>query len=310
MIVTITMNPSIDISYPLEQFQLNTVNRVNHVKKTAGGKGLNVTRTLKQLNTDVIASGLIGGFLGEQIKAQLNEQGIQHAFSRIAGETRNCIAILHDGKQTEILEKGPKITSEEAENFLKEFKQLVKKADILSFSGSLPEGLSKDFYIQMIKICNEQNKPVVLDCSGESLEYVLKGTEKPLLIKPNVEELSGLLNKKLPEDLNEFRSILDQPIFSGLEWIVVSMGGQWAFAKHQENFYQVKIPKIEVKNPVGSGDVTVAGLTYALSENKSDLEVLKIANTLGMLNAQEAETGGVNMDHFDDLSKQIEIIKF
>ena len=73
MILTITMNPSIDISYPLDDFKLDTVNRVKNVRKTAGGKGLNVTRILKQLDAEVVASGLIGGFLGEEIKKRFDE---------------------------------------------------------------------------------------------------------------------------------------------------------------------------------------------------------------------------------------------
>lgn len=118
MILTITMNPSIDISYPLETFKLDTVNRVRNVRKTAGGKGLNVTRILKQLDTEVIASGLIGGFLGEEIKKDLTQNEIAHDFLPISGETRNCIAVLHDGKQTKILENGPVITEQEVRAFL------------------------------------------------------------------------------------------------------------------------------------------------------------------------------------------------
>ncbi len=116
MIVTITMNPSVDISYPLEHFQLDTVNRVSKVRKTAGGKGLNVTR-VQQLGADVLASGLLGGELGDAIQHELTSAGIKHAFSPISGKTRNCIAILHEGKQTEILEQGPVISASEAKTF-------------------------------------------------------------------------------------------------------------------------------------------------------------------------------------------------
>ena len=133
MILTITMNPSIDISYPLETFKLDTVNRVRNVRKTAGGKGLNVTRILKQLDTEVIASGLICGFLGEEIKKDLTQNEIAHDFLPISGETRNCIAVLHEGKQTEILENGPVITEQEARAFLQHFEKLAVKAEIISF---------------------------------------------------------------------------------------------------------------------------------------------------------------------------------
>src|SRR5699024_8956086 len=107
MILTITLNPSVDISYKLDRFGIDQVNRVQDVSKTAGGKGLNVTRVLHQLQEDVAASGFLGGSLGDFILKQLGNLGMRDFFTPIDGETRNCIAVIHEGKQTEILEGGP-----------------------------------------------------------------------------------------------------------------------------------------------------------------------------------------------------------
>ena len=307
MILTITMNPSIDISYPLETFKLDTVNRVRNVRKTAGGKGLNVTRILKQLDTEVIASGLIGGFLGEEIKKDLTQNEIAHDFLPISGETRNCIAVLHEGKQTEILENGPVITEQEARAFLQHFEKLAVKAEIISFSGSLPEGLSTDFYRQMLQVC--QPKPVVLYCSGKAIREVLLGSVKPKLIKPNTEELASLLGQEISTELSDLKAALSDSMFDEIEWIVVSMGGDGAFAKHHGTFYRVTIPKIDVVNPVGSGDATVAGLTAAIQQGLSDEAVLKQGNVLGMLNAQEATTGYVQLANYQKLYDQILVEK-
>ncbi|MFL2094835.1 tagatose-6-phosphate kinase [Marinilactibacillus psychrotolerans] len=310
MIVTITMNPSIDVSYQLDSLKIDSINRVAKTSKTAGGKGLNVTRVLKQIGADVTASGLMGGFLGEQIKKELNTLNVKHAFSPINDEIRNCIAILHEGKQTEILESGPVISLQEGNQFLKHFEQLIQQASVVSFSGSLPLGLPKNFYAEMIKICNSKNKDVLLDCSGEGLKRILNGSEKPLLIKPNIEELSSVLGRKIMNDLAAIKAALMSPLFSDIEWIVVSMGSQGAVAKHKDTFYKVVIPKVEVKNPVGSGDATVAGLAFGLSEGKSDEEILKIGNALGILNAQEAMTGYVDMTKFEKTMDQIEVLTF
>lgn len=307
MIVTLTMNPSIDISYPLEHFQLNEVNRVQKVTKTPGGKGLNVTRVLHQLKDDVLASGLIGGTLGKSIQEELNKMDISHDFFQIKGETRNCIAILHEGMQTEILESGPEISVHEAENFLTTFEQLVNQGDIFVFSGSLPKGLDKNFYSQMITLCQKKNKKVILDCSGETLKASITGENKPFLIKPNTSELSELLGKKIPKDLKVLKEELSASLFSGIPWIVVSLGEDGAFAKHENKFYKVDIPKISVVNPVGSGDSTIAGLASGIYHGESDEDVLKKANVLGMLNAQETLTGHVNLNHYDQLFKQIKV---
>ncbi|MCI1903062.1 MAG: tagatose-6-phosphate kinase [Enterococcaceae bacterium] len=305
MIVTLTMNPSIDISYPLETFKLNTVNRVKNVSKTAGGKGLNVTRVLHEAGEDVVASGLLGGFLGEEIKYDLDQAGIKHSFSPISGQTRNCIAVLHEGKQTEILEAGPTISSEEIEQFIIHYKELLQKAKVMSFSGSLPAGLPVDFYSRLIGLAKSEDVPIVLDASGKTLEAALKGFAKPTVIKPNAEELSALLGHAVTADPDALKKELQDPLFRGVKWIVVSLGADGAFAKVADKFYKVDIPKIEVVNPVGSGDSTVAGLTSGIFREESVELVLKKANTLGMLNAQQAETGHVDMDNYQKLFDQI-----
>ncbi|MEO1769906.1 tagatose-6-phosphate kinase [Candidatus Enterococcus ferrettii] len=309
MIVTITMNPSIDISYPLESFQLNTVNRLSNTRKTAGGKGLNVTRVLKQLNHEVIASGLLGGYVGEGIKAELNAASISHQFAEISGNTRNCIAILHEGKQTEILESGPIIQAEEVQSFLTQLDDLIPTAEVLTISGSLPQGVPEDFYVEVIKRCNDFEKPVVLDCSGKALQQVLSSPYKPCLIKPNQEELSELLGISL-EDPASIKNALMNDLFTGIQWVVISLGAQGAVAKHQDTFYRVTIPKIDVENPVGSGDATVAGFAAAIAEGKDAKALLKRGNVLGMLNAQEAVTGAVNLANYQQLFDQIEVTTF
>ena len=304
MILTVTLNPSIDISYPLEELKLDTVNRVSEVSKTAGGKGLNVTRVLAESGETVGATGFVGGTNGQFIKTHL-PRDVQSFFYDILGDTRNCIAILHEGNQTEILEAGPEIIRTEALGFLHHFKLLMPTADVIAISGSLPTGLPVDYYASLIEIAKEAGRKVVLDSSGKSLEAVLHSPFKPTVIKPNREELSQLLGRDVSADFEDLKEVLKDPLFEGIEWIIVSLGVDGAFAKHGDSFYKVDIPKIEVVNPVGSGDSTVAGISAALSSGKDDAALLTHAMVLGMLNAQEKMTGHVNMAHYDDLYQNI-----
>ncbi|HEL0025742.1 TPA: tagatose-6-phosphate kinase [Streptococcus equi subsp. zooepidemicus] len=307
MILTVTLNPSIDISYPLEALALDRVNRVEAVQKTAGGKGLNVTRVLAEAGQSVMATGFIGGKLGDFVIHQLQEQGISNQFFKIKGETRNCIAVLHEGMQTEILEAGPYIDMDEAEGFLNHMSIIAKQFDVLTFSGSLPKGLTAHYYQDLITMARAYGSKVVLDCSGALLKAVLASKDKPTVIKPNLEELEDLIGQPVTLDEERLISLLSQPLFEGIEWIIVSLGAQGAFAKHHNRFYRVTIPKIEVVNPVGSGDATVAGIAWALAEGDDDETLLKKANVLGMLNAQETRTGHVNMAHFDELFDRIQV---
>ena len=193
MILTVTLNPSIDVSYPLDHLKIDTVNRVKTVRKTAGGKGLNVSRVIHMLDHKITATGFIGGYFGKWLENQLDQDGIAHDFFPINAETRSSIAVLHDGgKQTEILEPGPTIAEEDAQKFLNHFDALLDKSDLITISGSMPQGLPTDYYTQMIAHAGKKNVKVLLDTSGATLKSALEAPVKPLLIKPNEEELAGL----------------------------------------------------------------------------------------------------------------------
>jgi tagatose 6-phosphate kinase len=298
MILAVTMNPSVDIAYHIHDFKLDAVNRVANVRKTAGGKGLNVARVISQMEEEVLATGVLGGTIGDYIVQELNKSHISNDFLKIEKESRNCIAILHEGMQTEILESGPTLTSEEGKDFLDKFEGLLAKVSLVTISGSLPKGLPMDFYQQMIAISQRKGIPVILDSSGEPLRAALLHKEKPFAIKPNITELSQLLNVKVDSRISSLKQALDHEWFKGIEWIVVSMGGDGAFVRHGTEEYRITLPKIGVVNPVGSGDAVVAGLAVALNRKQSVESVLRTAMTTGMLNTMEAGTGSIKMAKF------------
>ncbi|MDD7758205.1 hexose kinase [Aerococcus suis] len=308
MILTVTLNPSIDVSYPLDQLNLDTVNRVDKVSKTPGGKGLNVTRVLKTLDADVKATGVLGGHFGEYIESKLDEVEINHQFSKIDGETRFCIAILHEGNQTEVLEKGPEIDEEDIYHFKDAFRDLVSHATTITMSGSMLKGFPSDTYSELIAIANDYGRKVLLDTSGDSLLQSLKGDHKPYLIKPNTEELEGLVNENIdPKNTDQLKEVLSNSLFDGVEMIVVTLGGDGALVKYQDKFYQVIVPKINPVNPVGSGDSTIAGLAYAIDEGKDFSEIIKTGMTCGVLNTLNEKTGAIDMNQFDTFFDQINV---
>lgn len=310
-ILAVTMNPSIDVQYPLDHLKLDDVNRVTTVRKTAGGKGLNVARVLHCLDHPLIATGVLGGFFGQYLSSQLEQDGIRGDFAQIDGETRSCIAILHDdGDQTEVLEKGPTLSADDAANFLQQYEALLKQVDLVTISGSLPGGLPVDFYAQMVALGHKAGVKVFLDASGAALEAALKADEKPDLIKPNDSELGALIGEEVDrKNLPQLAKQLAHPIFDGVSWVVVSLGAAGAFAKHNADYYQAAIPKINVVNPVGSGDSTLAGLAYATDKGESVEDTLRSAMTTGMLNTMEAKTGFVDKSKFDEYFAKVTVTK-
>jgi tagatose 6-phosphate kinase len=301
------MNPSVDISYRLGRFAIDGVNRCDNASKTAGGKGLNVSRVIKLLGGDIVATGITGGTTGIFIKRELEQSGIKNDFLETELESRNCIAVLHEGMQTEILESGPEFSAEQETAFLKKFITLADRASLVTVSGSLPRGLSKDFYCKLISSAVKKNIPVLLDCSGKPLAEVLKADVKPRLIKPNRQELAELENISVPEGIEEIKTILQKNKYKDIEIVMVSLGARGAFVKHRNKFYLASIPKVNAVNPVGSGDSTLAGLAVAIEKGLGIEDILKFSMTAGILNALEHQTGFINMDNFEKYFRQIKI---
>lgn len=307
MIATITLNPSVDISYNFDDFYFNEVNRCNNYFKTAGGKGINVTRVLKELNCNVIATGFIGGNNGLFIENELESLSIPNQFTKIYDNTRNCIAINNsDGSQTEILETGPTISEKESNSFL----DLITKffdnnyINVISASGSLPKGLNVAYYNKLIKLANERNIKFVLDTSGEYLSEGIKAS--PYLIKPNIHEIEQLFNVKITSEL-ELRSILYKLKEFDIKMIVVSLGNDGSIALCDDKLYRINIPKVKVINPVGSGDSMIAGIISEINKNSSFEEILKVGNTCGILNAISKKTGCIDLNKYNEIYKKVKI---
>lgn len=275
MILTVTMNPSIDTRYQLDKLIIDDVNRVTP-EKTAGGKGLNVSRVLLQLGDDVLATGLLGGHMGAYMAELMDADGVKNDFVPIAGETRICLNILHEGNQTELLESGPQIAPAELDAFTAKFAE-------------------------------EAGAKVLLDTSGASLEAALESDAKPELVKPNLTEINGLLGTSFTtDDVDALREALAaDDRFAGIPWVVVSMGAAGSVGFHEGRAFRAKTPAIAAVNATGSGDSTIAGFAHAIAAGADDVTVLKTANTCGKLNAMDPKTGHLVMDRWDEIYNNV-----
>ena len=295
MILTVTTNPSIDTRYQLDKLVIDDVNRVTP-EKTAGGKGLNVSRVLLQLGDDVLATGLLGGHMGAYMAELMDADGVKNDFVPIAGETRICLNILHEGNQTELLESGPQIAPAELEAFTAKFAELAAKADVVTLSGSLPRGVDAGYYAELVKIAEEAAAKVLLDTSGASLEAALESDAKPELVKPNLTEINGLLGTSFTtDDVDALREALAADgRFAGIPWVVVSMGAAGSVGFHEGRAFRAKTPAIAAVNATGSGDSTIAGFAHAIAAGADDVTVLKTANACGKLYAHKLQISAVS----------------
>lgn len=305
MITTVTLNPSVDIRYTLATFEKNGVYRCNNCQKSAGGKGLNVSRVLKLLGNDVLATGFLGGKNGEFISRELEKLGIETNFVKIEAETRNCIAIVtKEPSQTEILEQGPNIPEDKIELFIEVYETAVQENNLVAASGSLPPGVPEDFYKSLAVKARKQGKKFILDTSGKSLIQCLEAN--PFLVKPNKVELEDIFNKKM----NSIKQIVQHArelCHQGAENVLVSFGAEGAILVNHSAVFKADIMKMEVINPVGSGDSMIAGFLHSLAKGESIEECLKFACAAGTANALEEETGRVNPEMLEVLLNKVSI---
>lgn len=308
MILTVTMNPAIDTAYQLDKLVIDDVNRVMP-KKTAGGKGLNVSRVLTQLGDDVVATGLLGGHMGAFMGELMDADGIKHDFTPIAGETRICLNILHEGNQTELLESGPEVSADELAAFTAKFDELVKQADCVTVSGSLPKGVPADYYVGLLALATEAGVPLLLDTSGAALNAALESSYEPTLVKPNLTEINALLGTSYtPDQVADLAAALQaDERFQGIPWVVVSMGSAGSFGFHDGKVYRAVVPPIPAVNATGSGDSTIAGFAHAIAAGADPVTVLKTGNTCGKLNAMDPQTGHLVIEKWDEVYNAIEV---
>ncbi|MGV3488767.1 MAG: 1-phosphofructokinase [Tuberibacillus sp.] len=305
-IVTITLNPAIDTMYRMASFEINKGHRVEAPIRTAGGKGLNVSRVARCLNEDVLATGFVGGTNGEFIRNEIRKMGIEDGFVAIEGETRVCLAFNDDnGNQTELMEYGPTISESEQKKFLEDLPEILEAADTLVISGSLPRGVTPDLYKVILQKAAEKGVKALLDTSGTALKESLEA--QPFMIKPNRDELEQWLGVPIKNDEQIWDAVRNAASRYGIPLVIVSDGANGCFVSYSGKLYKVSSVKVPVVNPVGSGDSFVAGIAVGLHRGHSIEETLALASACGAANASEAMTGFVNPDKVTEMMKQVDI---
>ena len=261
MIITVTLNPAIDKTLAVPNFQIGRRHRAVEQTAMAGGKGVNVARALKALGQPVIATGLAGGPTGARIVEQLTEEAILSDFVHIREESRMSTAVVDptDGTQTEINERGPQISSTEADLFADKLFYLAKGADICVFCGSLPRGLPADFYGRLITEVNRLGATTVLDSEGEALRLGTRAA--PTLVSPNVAEAEELAGHEFADEDDSVAALGEIVELGARDAVITSESGCVALAGEGQSrrLLRARIDGREVVSPIGSGDVFLAG---------------------------------------------------
>ncbi|MBD2113688.1 MULTISPECIES: 1-phosphofructokinase [Cyanophyceae] len=283
-IATVTLNPAIDQTVSIPNFQADVVNRVDWKQDDAGGKGVNVASFLAEAGHRVRVTGFLGRQNSTLFKTLFLQKGIDDHFVYLPSETRVNIKIVDDaqGQVTDINYPGQSPTRQDVDGLRKVVQALAESCDWFVFSGSVPAGLSTDIYDELIGPLKAQGKTVILDTSGDALRFGLPG--KPDLIKPNRVELEEVLNTRL-ESHGAIVAAARELIGSGIPYVVVSMGGEGALFIDRTQAFHAQPPAVEIKSTVGAGDAMVAGTVAGLlgGEPLRDCATLATAFSMGAL---------------------------
>lgn len=305
MIYTLTLNPALDRELSVAEFTFDTVLRAASSRVDPGGKGFNVSRALAGLGSSSIALGFVGGATGEALAAELQRAGIETRFVMIAGETRTNTSIVSEDRShyLKVNEAGPPISQAEQDALLQQCRDLARAGDWWVLGGSLPPGVSPDFYARIIEVLNSTRVFTLLDTSGEPLR--LGCLQGPTLIKPNQIEASELTG--IDFSMDTALSILAKIHQMGVQTVVISLGKDGALLSDGSTAWFGAAPSIKEQNPIGAGDSLVAGLVWALGKGLSKPEALAWSIACGSVAASMEGTAMGTYEQVTRLHDQLTV---
>ena len=306
MIYTVTLNPAVDKTVYVDNFAIDAVNRATSVRQDAGGKGINVSKTIKALGGESTAVAFLGGPSGAFIASALDEAGIAVRSFEVPGTTRTNTKVvdLASHTYTDINEPGAPVTKALLDDALAILALGINPGDIVVLSGSLPAGADANTYARWTRACRKAGARVFLDADGEAL---IEGiAARPALIKPNEVELGRMLGRELTEDadiVSAARELVEQ----GIAQVMVSMGGAGAIFVTERGAWRLHQPTVDVVSTVGAGDSVVAALAYAAEQELPLDQTARLCMATGAATVMRPGTEPARRDDIDRLIDQVSI---
>ena len=275
MIVTLTLNPSIDVTLTTERIVYDDHSFVLAEQEHAGGKGVNAAHVIHAYGGKVHAIATCGGERGERFERLLDQAGIERTLILVAGETRRNFAVNdRQGLTIKVDQVGERLHAEDVRSIEQAVTEKLPDADWLLLTGSRPPGVPADFFARMIRLASEQQVPTLLDSSGESLRLGLAA--HPAVAKPNRPEAERLLDRTLfsqAQSAAAAREIREM----GSDKVLLSLASQGVIAAWEEGLLAAVPPSLETGCPIGAGDVLAATYVWALTQGESFVDALRWA---------------------------------
>jgi 1-phosphofructokinase/tagatose 6-phosphate kinase len=309
MILTVTLNAAIDRTVAVPNFHVGHRHRSVESRTVAGGKGINVARALSLLGRPVVATGFAGGPSGTRMLEQLRQESILTDFTWIAGETRINIALIDptSGEQTEINERGPAVSPEEVERFVKRLLYLSAGASICVLAGTLPPGAGDDLYARLVEALRERGLTVVLDSEGEAMLAGLRAGAS--IVTPNEREAEELVGQEFADRDDVVHGLSELVRLGATEAAITRPDGCVAAVGEgpERRFLEVRIKALDVVTTVGSGDAFLAGYVAACYDGREPEDCLAYAVACGAESTQHFGAGVIDRGKVERLLRDVEV---
>jgi 1-phosphofructokinase/tagatose 6-phosphate kinase len=309
MILTVTLNAAIDRTVAVPNFRLGHRHRAVESRTVAGGKGINVARALKLLGRPVIATGFAGGPTGNRLLEQLRKEAVLTDFTRIAAETRINLAVIDptSGEQTEINERGPAVSPEEVEAFVRRVGYLADGAKLCVLAGTLPPGAGDDLYARLVKDLSERGLPVVLDAEGSAMLAGLRAGAS--VVTPNEREAEELVGQEFADRDDLIQGLAELVRLGAGEAAITRPDGCVAVigSGSEQRFLEVRTEPLDPVSTVGSGDAFLAGYAAARYDGREADECLAYGVACGAESTQHFGAGTVDRNQVERLLGEVHV---
>jgi tagatose 6-phosphate kinase len=302
VILTVTLNTALDLTYRVPALRPHTAHRVTEVTERPGGKGLNVARVLAALGHRATVTGFAGGRTGDALRERLADcSGVVDALIPVAGATRRTVAVVDavTGDTTQLNEPGPLISPAEWSAFQRAYEELLGSAAAVALCGSLPPGVPVGAYAGLVRTARAHRVPVLLDTSGEPLRRGVAA--RPDIVKPNAEELAELTGAHDPAQATR------DARRRGAHTVVASLGAKGLLAVNAEGRWRAVPPRGLRGNPTGAGDSAVAGLLSALVERLPWPDRLARATALSAATVLSPTAGEFDRRDYEELLTRVAV---
>lgn len=308
LVLVVTLNPALDITHEVARADWADVNRPQRVLQRAGGKGLNVARTLAAIGSPVAVIGLAGGLTGQAISAGLEQAGLAAELVQTAAETRRSFTVVDAARGSAAVfnEPGPQVSAQEWASFQAAYRRALAAVAVVVLTGSLPPGLPPDAYAVLGGLAADSGAQVILDADGDALRLGAAG--QPAIAKPNLGELERATGRPLRPpaagrpDLPQVAEAAADLRAAGSAAVVVSLGQAGLLACTGEGCWRaVSPPALASGNPTGAGDAVVAALARGLLLGQDWPERLRDAAALGAAAAAAPVAGEFSKDDYQRL---------